>query len=402
MVIKYIAYDENGKRVSGTLEIESTERAQEALAAANLIVLSLKKQFRIPPAAELMPTFFGVKQADVITFSREITSLLESGIALLPSLRVLHELTEKKAFKDAILALMREVEEGNSFSQACAKQPAIFSPFYIRLVQVAEETGELPKILREVVANMERQKALIGKIKKALTYPAIVLMVGAVAAFVLTTVALPSLTKLLAEYQAEMPLSTRILIGAGHFSQVYGLYALVTIAVLSLLGWRYIKTPSGRKRWHSATLKIPVVGRILHHSQMARLCSSLTTLLGGGLPTAEAIKLSIYAADNSVFQEGLTAVYGEVLTGSRLEPAIMKQKVFPRLFSQTVGIGEESGSLKTNMAGLATFYEQETDRVAARATDMIEPAMIIIIGGVVGFIGVAIVSAIYGMISQIR
>ncbi|MDO8688130.1 MAG: type II secretion system F family protein, partial [Dehalococcoidales bacterium] len=322
--------------------------------------------------------------------------------SLLPSLRVLHELTEKKAFKDAIRALMREVEQGNSFSVACSKQPAIFSAFYVRLVQVAEETGELPKILREIVANMERQKALIGKIKKALTYPAIVLIVGLVAAFVLTTVALPALTKLLAEYKADMPLSTRMLIQLGDWGKAYGTYSMIAIAALSLLGWQYIKTSSGRKRWHGATLKIPVVGRVLHHSQMARLCSSLTTLLGGGLPTAEAIKLSIEATDNSVFQEGLTAVYGEVLTGSRLEPAIMKQKVFPRLFSQTVGIGEESGSLKTNMAGLATFYEQETDRLAGRATDMIEPAMIIIIGGVVGFIGIAIVSAIYGMISQIR
>ncbi len=402
MVIKYIAYNEIGERVSGTLEIESTERAQEALSAANLIVLSLKKQLRAPSLAEAVPTLFGVKQADVITFTREITSLLESGISLLPSLRVLHELTEKKAFKDAIRALMREVEQGNSFSVACSKQPAIFSTFYVRLVQVAEETGELPKILREIVANMERQKALIGKIKKALTYPAIVLIVGLVAAFVLTTVALPALTKLLAEYKADMPLSTRMLIQLGDWSKAYGTYSMIAIAALSLLGWLHIKTPSGRKRWHGATLKIPVVGRVLHHSQMARLCSSLTTLLGGGLPTAEAIKLSIEATDNSVFQEGLTAVYGEVLTGSRLEPAIMKQKVFPRLFSQTVGIGEESGSLKTNMAGLATFYEQETDRLAGRATDMIEPAMIIIIGGVVGFIGIAIVSAIYGMISQIR
>ncbi|MDO8687915.1 MAG: type II secretion system F family protein, partial [Dehalococcoidales bacterium] len=121
MVIKYIAYNESGERVSGTLEIESTERAQEALSAANLIVLSLKKQLRAPSLAEAVPTLFGVKQADVITFTREITSLLESGISLLPSLRVLHELTEKKAFKDAIRALMREVEQGNSFSVACSK-----------------------------------------------------------------------------------------------------------------------------------------------------------------------------------------------------------------------------------------------------------------------------------------
>ena len=121
----------------------------------------------------------------------------------------------------------------------------------------------------------------------------------------------------------------------------------------------------------------------------------------GGIPMTEAIKLSIETTDNSVFREGLSEVYREVLTGSRLEPAISRQGIFPRLFSQTIGIGEETGALKVNLGGLATFYEQETDRIAARATDMIEPAMIIFIGLVVGFIGVAIVSAIYSIIPQI-
>ncbi len=135
---------------------------------------------------------------------------------------------------------------------------------------------------------------------------------------------------------------------------------------------------------------------------MSRLCSSLTTLLGGGIPVAEAIRLSTEGTENTTFREGLTEVYREVLTGSRLEPAILKQRVFPRLFAQTVGIGEETGSLKVNMAGLATFYEQETERVAGRATDLIEPTIIIIMGIVVGFIGMAIVSAIYSIIPQIQ
>ncbi|MBI4181007.1 MAG: type II secretion system F family protein [Chloroflexi bacterium] len=402
MAIEYVAYNEAGNIVAGALEVESSERALEALSAANLVVFSLKKQRRLPSLSELMPTLFGVKPSDVITFTRELDSLLSSGITLLSSLRVLYEVTEKKAFKEVIHSVMREVESGNSFSQACSKQPSVFLPFYIRLLQVAEGTGELTKILADIVIHMEKQKALLSKIRRATTYPAIVLAVGIVAAVILTTVALPALTALLAEYRAKMPISTRILIGFGDFSKAYGKYVLGFVVVLALFVWRYIKTSSGEKRWHRSILKIPVIGRIIYNSQMARLCSSLATLLGGGLSTSEAIRLSIEASDNASFQEGLTGVYREVLTGSRLEPAIIKQNFFPRLFSQTVGIGEETGSLRVNLSGLATFYEQETDRVTARATDLIEPIMILIIGVIVGFIGVAIISAIYGMISQIR
>lgn len=400
--MEYIAYNEAGERVTGVLEIESRERAQEILWASNLVILHLGKQRQRPSLAKLMPTFFGIKPLDIITFTRELASLLESGIALLSALRILYEQTEKGALKDVIRSLMRDVEIGISFSQACAKQPTAFPSFYVRLLQVAEETGELKKILLEIVAHMERQRAIAGKIRKALTYPSIVVIVGMAAAFVLITFALPALTGLLTEFQADVPLTTKILVGLGKISQAYGKYVLGSLVVLALLGWQYFRTPQGKKRWDILILKTPVVARIIHHTQMARLCSSLTTMLSGGIPTAEAIQLSIEATDNSVFREALTQVYRDVLTGSQLEPAIMKQRVFPRLFAQSVGIGEETGALNVNLRGLTTFYEQEADRASSRATEMIEPTIIVLAGLVVGFIGVSIVSAIYSIIPQIK
>lgn len=402
MAYEYVAYNEAGDRVAGTLEVESPERAQEVLWASNLIILRLRKHRKRPTLAQLMPTFFGVKPLDIITFTRELASLLEAGIALLPSLRVLHEQVEKTALKDAIRSVMQDVETGNSFSQACAKQPSVFPPFYTRLLQVAEQTGELRKILLEIVAYMERQRVAVAKVMKALTYPAIVLAVGIVAAFILITFTVPSLTGLLAEYGAKIPLATQVLVAVGKIGERYGMRILAALVILSLLGWQYRRTPAGKKRWDSTILKLPVIGKIIRQSQMARLCSSLTTLLSAGIPTAEAIYLSIEATENSVFREGLSQVYQEVLTGSRLEPAILRQSIFPRLFAQTVGIGEETGALKVNLDGLTTFYEQETDRAIARATDMIEPTIIIVIGLVVGYIGIAVISTIYSILPQIR
>lgn len=401
MVIKYIALNEDGATITGTLEVASPERAQEALWEANLIVLRLKKQRTLPSLSEAMPTLFGIKPLDIITFTRELASLLESGIALVPSLRILYDMTDKTAFKKAIRSLIREVETGSSFSQACINQPNVFPAFYTRLLQVAEETGEMKKILLEIVTYMEKQSAMTGKIKKALTYPTIVAIVGLVAAIVLITTALPAMTGLLTEYGAELPFATRILVAISDIGEMFGTYIIIAIAALALAGWQYFHTVKGRRKWDDIILRMPFVGRIIHNSQMSRLCSSLSTLLNGGLATTEAIKLSIEATDNSVFRQGLSEVYREVLTGSRLEPAILKQRVFPRLFSQTIGVGEETGALKANLTGLVNFFEQETDRAVGRATDLIEPAMIIMVGGMVGFFGVAIMSAIYSIIPQI-
>ena len=400
MAINYVAYDEGGNRVAGTLEVESPERAQEILRGFNYVVLSLKKQRKLPSLAELVPTLFGVKPQDLIDFSRELASLLGSGIALRPALSVLHELTEKRALKDTIRSVLRDIEVGLPLSEACTRQQSIFPPFYTRLIQVAEETGELRKILLEIVAHMEKQKALAGKIRKALTYPSVVLTVGLIGAFILVTVALPAITGLLAEYEAEMAFATRVLVNIGSFSQAYGKHVLLIIVALAVLGWLYSRTKQGKKRRDSSILKIPLLGKIIQQSQMTRICSDLTTLLGGGLPTAEALRLSIGAVGNSVFREGLSEVYRQVTTGSSLEAAISRLPVFPRLFAQTVGIGEESGALRANLEGLSNFYEQETDRVTSRFTEMIEPTLIVVVGLVVGFVGAAIMSAIYSIIPQ--
>ncbi|MDP2919563.1 MAG: type II secretion system F family protein [Dehalococcoidia bacterium] len=402
MAIEYIAYNESGERVTGILEIDSIQRAQEALWASNLVVLRLAKRREALSLSKLMPTFFGVKSKDIVIFTRELVSLLESGIGLVPALRILHEKEGKPSLREVIRSLLQDVEAGLAFSEACARQPSIFPSFYIRLIQVAEQTGELRKILLEILAYMERQAAIVGKIKKTLVYPAFVLTVGVVAATILITVALPALTGLLKEYSAELPLATRLLVAVGDISRDYGRYILTAGIVLTVLGWQYFRTPGGRKRWDAIILKTPVVGRVVYLNQMARLCSSLATMLSGGVPSAEAIQLSIAATDNSVFRNALTQVHREVVSGSRFESAILKQGIFQRLFSQSVGIGEETGNLKVNLRGLATFYEQETEKVAAGATAMLEPVIILVVGLFIAFFAIAVFSSIYSLIPQIH
>ncbi|MBT9163891.1 MAG: Type II secretion system protein F [Chloroflexi bacterium] len=248
---------------------------------------------------------------------------------------------------------------------------------------------------------MEKQRTTAAKVKKALTYPAIVLVVGFAATFILVTFALPAMTGLFLEFGAELPLATRMLIALSDHAQVYGMYVLGGIIATGLLAWWYIRTPTGRRKWDRLILKTPVIGKIIQRSELSRLCSTMTTLLSAGIPMTETIRLAQDTIGNRVIQEGLGDVYRETLTGAGFEAAIRRQRVFPPLFSQTVGIGEETGALRNNLAGLATFYEQETDRAVARATDMIEPTVIIVIGIIVGFIAIAIMSAMYAVMPGI-
>lgn len=402
MPIEYVAYDKAGKKVAGVLEIDSSQRAQEALAAADLVVLSLRERGEGKSLSELMPTFFGVKPNDLIAFTRELASLLDSGIPLYAGLGVLYEETHKGILKKAIRSIMREIEAGVSLYRACGGLPAIFPPFYISLLQVAEETGQLKEALLEIVDYLERQRNIAAKVTRALTYPTIVLIVSFIGAFIVVTYALPPIMALLAEFQARLPLSTRILLSISNAAAAYGRQAFAIVVVLSLLTWQYCRTPSGKKTLDRVTLRIPVIGAIIYRSQMARICSSLTTLLGGGVPTADAIRITAESTENNVFRAAMTDVYRQALSGERLEPAVRKNSVFPRLFAQTVGIGEEGGSLKENLRGLASFYQQEAERAANRATELLEPIIIIFVGGVIAFIGVSTMSAIYGLIPQIR
>ena len=401
MPIQYVAYNQAGDRVTGLLGVESPQRAQEILWEKDLIIVALKRRRQLPSLAELLPTLFGVKPLDVIVFTRELASLLESGIALVPSIRILHEQTDKRSFKDSIRSVIHSLESGDSFSRACERQSSVFPAFYTRLLQVAEETGELRKILLELVDYMEKQRTTAAKVKKALTYPAIVLVVGVGAVSLLMAFALPAMTGLFLEFGAELPLATRMLIDLSDLAQAYGMYVLAGIVALGLLAAWYIRTPRGRRRWDRLILKIPLIGKIIERSQLARLCSTMSTLLAAGIPMTETIRLTQDTIGNRVIQEGLGDVYRETLTGAGFETAIRRQRIFPPLFSQTVGIGEETGALRSNLAGLATFYEQEMDRAIARATDMIEPIVIILIGIVVGFIAVAIMSALYAIVPGI-
>ena len=229
----------------------------------------------------------------------------------------------------------------------------------------------------------------------------VVTVIGVVAVIVLLTFALPALMGLFAEYGAELPWTTQLLLSIAHWAQDYWVYGLGIVAVIVLAGLWYALGPGGRRRRDHLIVRIPVAGKAAIESGIATLSSTMATLLFAGIPLTEAVDMTIDATQNTVMRDALAEVRTSLLMGNQLSVALSEQRVFPRLFAQMVAVGEETGTLERNLESLASFCEQETNKALSAMTGVIGPALIIVMGLGVGFIAVSIMSAMYGLIQQV-
>lgn len=400
-MFKYEAYTKTGEKVSGFLEVDSAEAAEEALWQSDLIVTKLRKRLTLPKRYELLPTLFGVKVGDVIAFTQELASLLDAGIALVPALRLLQTRVRSQMFRDTVESIIRDVETGIPLSDACAKYPKVFPFLYPRLLAVAEETGGLQLVLRRLAAYMEKGVAAASKIKRALAYPSMVVVMGIGAGIVLLTFSLPSMISLFQEYEAELPLSTKVLMGASNMLRAYGLYFLAALVGGGLAAGWYSRTPAGARRRDRLLMRLPVVGNLIAHNNLAQFGATMSTLLTAGLSVNEGLEVAIKTTSNTVFQEAVTNARTDLLTGSPLSTALSNQKLFPPLMTQMVAVGEETSTLESNFEALASFYEGEVDKAMATIVGMIEPVIIIVVGLGIGFVAMTVMSSMYSIIQQI-
>ena len=402
MAFRYVAYNSAGEMVTGTLAVDSEEAAEAAIWQSDLAVVTLKKERRLPSLYQMLPTLLGPKPRDLIAFTRELGTLLEAGIPFLPALRLLRDQTGNRMFCDALRRVVQDVETGVMFSEACSKHPLVFPELFRRLVAVGEETGEIQPMLKRLVAYMERREAMLSRVRRSLAYPALTLAIGLVAVFVLLTFSLPALTGLFKEYGADLPLTTRILVLLGGLSKAYGGYAGIAVVLVAILAWWYTHTPVGARQWDYLVIRMPVAGETVVRSNMATLASTTSTLLSAGINLTDALDVVTRSTHNAVVRNSLVKVKTSVLTGSSLSVALTEHPVFPRLFAQMVGVGEETGTLERNLEALAAFYEQETEKSVSTLTGMIEPLLILMVGLGVGFIAVSIMSALYGLLQHIK
>ena len=401
MDYSYVAYTEDRRLVKGRLSATSEDAATNLLSYGGYQVVNLKKVVPFFNAEKLTAAFYRVKPREIIMFSRQLALLLESGTDIVTSLELLQSQITNRTLKKILGEVASDIRGGTSLSTALSKHPSAFSPIYHRAIAAGEQGGNLEIVLRQMADYMERGVNTEKKVKNALTYPIIVAVVALIVIIILVTFVLPKFMLLFTAFGAELPLATRILLAITDLFGRYGLYLLVGIGIVIVLGWVYVRTPAGKYQWHKLSFSLPVLGRIFLLNELSRACRTISLLFKVGIPLPEILAMAIHGTSNKAMSEALTEVQQELIRGEGLSKPMAQRKLFLPLMVQMVGVGEETGNLDNTLATVAQSYETESDDRTDAAVGLIQPAMMVVIGLGVGFIAIAVLSAMYGIYGQV-
>ncbi len=397
MPYKYVAYAPSGEMVRGTVDAATEEMAEDILWQSDYTVVSLQVVRPRPSLGDLVPSLFGVKKRDVIIFSEQLATLIESGIPILRSLRLLQSQASKPAFKKVLWEIVEDVQGGSALSDAMSKHPMAFPEVYHRMVQVGERTGNLEGILRRMAGYMEKEDALVRKVRGAMAYPAFILLMAIGVVWVMVTVTLPALMGLLTAFDVPLPITTRTLIAVTSFVGTYQMRIEIVVSLVVAIVVMYTRTEMGQRHKDLIMLKLPLIGAINSHITISRFSNTMSVLLRAGLPIPEIMDLVLQTTDNVVFHDAVEQVRRELLQGQGLSRPMSVLKVFPTLLVSMVRVGEEAGTLDSNLEIMGNFYEQEADRSIDMLTGLIQPALMLFVGGLVGFIAVSVILPIYSV-----
>lgn len=397
MEYAYLAYTKDRRLVKGKLSAATQEAATGLLNYGGYQVLSLKEVTPFFNTEALGAFFARVKPTEIVMFSRQLALLLEAGTDIVTALELLQDQTTNHILKSVIGEVVTDIRAGNSLSKAMSKHPRAFSQLYYRAISAGEQGGNLEETLRQMANHIERAAVTEKKIKGALRYPIIVFVVAILVIAVLVTFVLPRFTMLYASFGTDLPPLPRMLMGlTGWFNQ-YGLWLVIGIVAAIGITFVYIKTPAGKTWWHKTLLNLPVFGRINLLNQLSRACRTIALLFKVGVPLPEIMAVAIYGTTNNIVAQNLTEVQQELIKGEGLSRPMTRRKLFLPLMVQMVGVGEETGNLDKTLTTVATAYEAEAEDKTSSAVAMIQPAMTMIIGGVVAFIAIALVQAMYSV-----
>ncbi len=401
MDYQYVAYTEDKRLVKGRLSATSEEAAVNLLSYGGYQAVSLKVVTPFFNMEKLVAQFSRIKPREIIMFSRQLALLLESGTDIVTSLELLQSQVTNRTLQEVIGEVAADIRGGSSLSLALGKHPRAFPELYHRTIAAGEQGGNLEIVLRQMADYLERGANTEKRIKNALTYPIMVAIVAFIVISILIVFVLPAFTSLYSTLGAELPLATRMLIGISEWLLHYGLYVLMAIVAVAGLGFVYIKTPAGKYQLDKLLLSLPVVGRINLLSELSRCCRTMSLLFRVGLPLPEIMSQAIHGTNNKAMGKVLTEVQQELIRGEGLSKPMTRRKLFLPLMVQMVGVGEETGNLDNTLATVAQSYEVEADDRTSSAVGLIQPAITVIIGLVIAFIAIAMVSAMYSIYGQV-
>jgi len=401
MDFAYTAYTEDKRMVKGKVSATTEEAASELLSYGGYRVVSLKASRSLINKEKLLAQFSQIKPQEVVMFSRQLALLMESGTDIVTSLDLLQSQIDNQTLASIVGEVASDIRGGSPLSKAMSKHPRAFSHMYHQAIAAGEQGGNLEVVLRQMADYVERSVVTQKQIKGALTYPVIVVVVAVVVVLVLVTFVFPTFAGLYSQFGFDLPLPTRILIGVTNWANAYGLYLILGVLIAIAAIYIYIRTPDGRYRWDKMMLRMPVIGRIVHLAELARACRTMSMLIRIGLPLPEILTMTIGASNNKVVVENLTGVHQELIRGEGLSRPMAKRELFLPLMTQMVRVGEETGSLENTLATVADNFEVLSADKTKAAVALIQPILTIFIGLVIGFLVLAMFSAMYSIYGQL-
>jgi type IV pilus assembly protein PilC len=395
------AMDLTGAKATGEVEADSKQVVSDQLKSRGLIVLDISdkhssKQLNI----EL---FNKLKATDLAVMTRQLATMVQSGMTILRALYVLEAQTENKTLAEAIVAVRKDVEAGLPLSDALERHPKIFSPLFVSMTRAGETGGMLDESLIRVADQLEKEDSLRRQVKSAMTYPAVVLSFAGIVLIALVAFLVPVFIGVFKQFGGELPAITKLTVAMSKAITGYW-YALIAGAVGTVWAFRKWKSSSwGRPQWDRFRLRIPMkIGDIVQKIALARWSRTLSALVSAGVPLLQALDITGKTAGNHVVEQAMAGVIESVKSGGTIADPLKGASVFPTMVSHMVSVGEETGSLDTMLSKIADFYEDQVDAAVKSLTSILEPVMIIIVGGMVGFIVISMYLPLFKVYDAIR
>jgi type IV pilus assembly protein PilC len=391
-----------GEIRKGVMEAESEAAVQNRLRAQQLSPTRVKKKgarFSIS-----LNFGSGVEARDLVKFIRQFATMIDAGLPLVQCLEILSNQEPNKIFQTALRDIKNTVEQGATFSDALRRHPKIFDDLFVNLVQAGEVGGILDSILNRLAIYIEKRVKLARQVRGALTYPIAVILIMIVVMFVLMTFVIPSFESMFAEFGAKdaLPQLTKIVIATSKTFVTY-LPLIVVIMAGSAIGFTYFyRSPPGKRVVHRLILRMPILGPVMQKIAVARFSRTLGTLLGSGVPILDALDIVAKTAGNVVVEDGLMFARQKISEGKNMAEPLGEIRVFPGMVVQMVAVGEQTGALDTMLNKIADFYEEEVDVAVASLTSLIEPLLMVVVGGMVGVVLVSMYLPIFELAGKIK
>lgn len=403
----YIATNAQNKSVSGSIEATDRSAVMSTLEKQGLRPISVKEK---PKSGSLSigGSLFNsnkVKSDDLVMFTRQLSAMVGAGVPLLRALTSLEKHTESAGLKKVLGDVIKDVEAGAPLADALSRHSTVFSDVYINMVRAGEAAGILDEILKRLAMQQEKNATIRKKVKSAMAYPTVLIVITILAFFGLMLFVIPQIGKILTDLggpDAQLPGLTLAMLAISNFMTSYWFIVLPLIAAAVVLVSRYLKTPKGRSQFHHFILKVPGVNNIIKKVAIARFARTFSALMGAGVAVLEALSVTAHAVGNVVYEQALLDASEAVKNGDQLSAVIEKNPLFPAIVAQMLSVGEETGQTDKVLVKVADFYEEEVDVAIDGLSSIIEPVMIVIMGSMVGLIAASVMGPIAGLAQNIK